>query len=539
MLQRTGQVLALVMAAALVGCTAEQALRNGGSKPADVPQGLSLTIYSSADPGTFDPLAQLRADSQNNPFGLDLRVPGYGVVRDTRKFQLHPGTNSLQYTDVAEGIDPTTVSLRTMDGMPDLTLLEQNFRFDLINPDKLLKKYIGQQVTVTTDSKAGGSSTIHGTLLSSNSGNLVLRTGDGTVRIVSRGDGRWQIGLAQGDAGLITKPTLELLVQADKAQERTAQVTYQTDNLTWRADYSLLLNKDDTAADLSTWVTLVNQSGANYPRTQLKLIAGDVRRFSQPSVVSSGGINGNGSATFAENPFFEYHLYTLGRTVDLPNNSIKQVELISPRKNLAIEKVYVFDSLRAVEDAANNRGGGGGGLFTDNQQNGVAVGKIDVCVKLPNTQANHMGVPMPAGRMRVYKKDLADGAAEFVGEDVIGHTPKNETVTIVIGKAFDIVGTRVRTNVEQDGLGHIVAETFEIVLRNHKTEAVNVVIRETPGGPWAWWWNTGGWRVSDCTDKFQVPNTEVLLIPVEVPKDGDNPMDGQKKVTFTLRYNGH
>jgi len=532
MRQRTALGVGFTLLAGLAGCAADMngLPRASGLGPREKAPGLSLTIYSSADPGTFDPLAQLRMEQQGTMFG-DSRVPGYGVVRDTRMFKLQPGPNALTFTDVASGIDPTTVSFRAMDGAADLSVLEQNFRFDLFSSDKLLKKYVGKPVTVTTEGKAGGKSTVSGTLLASNTGDLILRASDGTVQILGKGEGHWQIGLASDAGGLSTKPTLELVVQASKAEERAAQVTYQTDNLTWRADYSLLLNKDDTAGDLSTWVTLVNQSGASYPGTQLKLIAGDVRRFAASIAGVGGGLNGNATAglSFTENPFFEYHMYTLGGTVDLPENSIKQVELISPRSGFTLEKAYVFDYAAALARSNNNGNGGGGGLFTNTQQNGEVVGKVDVCVKIKNTESNHMGIALPAGRVRVYKKDTADGAAEFVGEDVITHTPKDETLTIVIGKAFDIVGTQVRTNMEQDTLNRTVAETFEVVLRNHKSEAVRVVIREQPNS--AWWWQ-GAWRVTECTEKYEAPNMRILLISVDIPRDGE------KKVTYTVRYDG-
>jgi hypothetical protein len=297
-------------------------------------------------------------------------------------------------------------------------------------------------------------------------------------------------------SGLITKPTLVWKLNAQQGGEHNALVSYQTDNITWRADYSIALNKDDTAADVSSWITLVNESGASYPNARLRLVAGDVHRIETAQHrggLLAGGRGGESPAQ--ERPFFEYHLYTIARPTSIANNSTKQIEL----------QAYTD---RDIRDEANK--------------------KVDVYLQLKNTEKSGLGIPFPAGRIRVYKRDepnQADadpaGSLEFIGEDKIDHTPKDEEILVRVGSAFDVTGQHKQTDFVQEGKE--LSESFEIKLSNHKKEPAKVLVKET-----LFRWSN--WQITASSDKFEKHNSRTIYIPVEVGA-------GQEKtVTYTVKY---
>ena len=480
---------------------------------ADAPApGFSLTIYSTADPATFDP--------QN--YGDNL--PGYGVVRENRPIDLQKGDNTVRFTDVASGIDPTTVSIESLDpGLPAV-VLEQNYEYDLVSADKLLGKYVDKEIQVVRNAGAGSSQTFDGTLLSFDPNSLVLQGADGKISVISRSPDIQSIELAKSDVGLITKPTLVWKIHSDTQGKPLAQVTYQTDGLTWRADYNVSVNTDDTAADIAAWVTILNQSGASYPDSKLKLVAGDVQRIKPPQPyfrafgMQQMAAKVAAAPAFAEKSFFEYHLYTLDRTTSLANNSTKQIELFTPRLDVPIQKSYVYygtpEQLRYVPYDSPNL----------DQNLGVESNKkVDVYLLLTNNEKNGLGIPLPAGRIRVYKTDEADGSKEFIGEDVVQHTPKDEDVMMKLGSAFDIVGERRQTDFNVNSNGHELTESFEIKLRNHKKEPVHVIVKEN-----LYRWSN--WDITACSDKWEKQDYRTIHVPVDVPGDGE------KTITYTVKY---
>jgi hypothetical protein len=493
------------------------------AKPAAAAEpGFSLTVYSTADPATFDP-QQLAQQQLMNPYNrMAYRPPGYGVVREVRKIELKEGANDVRFTDVASGIDPTSVSFKSLTD-PTASVLEQNYEYDLVSGEKMLEKYRDKQVQVRTKGSGNqGGTTFDGTLMSSDPASIVLQGEGGNVTILQRSEIA-HIALAKQETSLITKPTLVWKLNTAKAGAHDAQVTYQTDGITWRADYNVLLNAQDTAADVGAWVTLVNQSGASYPNAKLKLVAGDVQRVRRPD---QGGYRGRmefaakaarEDTGFQEKSFFEYHLYTLGRPTSVQQNSTKQIELFPSKAGVGIEKTYVYYGLSEqwryyiAPQPSEDRN-----LGTEMNK------KVDIYLLTHNTEKNGMGIPLPAGRVRVFKKDDADGSLEFVGEDVIQHTPKNEKVMVRMGSAFDIVGERKQTNFESNRPKWIT-ETFEIKLRNHKKEPVKVIIKENLYR----WVN---WEITASSDKWEKQDSRTMHIPVEVP------VDGEKVVTYTVKY---
>ncbi|HLL90017.1 MAG TPA: DUF4139 domain-containing protein [Tepidisphaeraceae bacterium] len=480
----------------------------------------ALTVYSTADPATFDP-KQLAQQRQMNPY--QFRFPGYGVVRDLRAVNLDAGLNTLRFTDVASGIDPTTVAFESLTDPAATAVVEQSYEYDVVSGNKLIDKYVGERVEVWQ--RLGDRvQPVAGTLLSADPSAVVLQSADGQVTVIARQD---VTSVSVGGAkGLITKPTLVWQVQAAQAGEHRARVTYQTDGLTWRADYNVVVNRDDTAADLGAWVTVVNQSGASYPDAKLKLVAGDVQRITPPEQMHEMGYamsrmaaaDRAGPPGFQQKAFFEYHLYTLGRPTTLPNNATKQIELFDARRDVPVKKQYVYYGLPEqwrywVAPSPN----------TDRNLGSQTNKKVDVYLSMRNDEKNGMGIPLPAGRVRVYKQDDADGTNEFVGEDVVQHTPKDENVLVKLGSAFDVVGERKQTDFTVNADGHVITESFEIKLCNHKPQPVDVIVKENLFR----WVN---WEITASSDKWEKQDYRTIHVPVNVPANGE------KVVTYTVRY---
>jgi hypothetical protein len=497
------------------------------SQPATAPaKGFSLTIYSTADPATFDP-QQLAQQRLANPYNAwQIKLPGYGVVREVRGIDLKAGENELRFTDVASGIDPTTVNFQSLTAPDGASVLEQNYEYDVVSATKLLEKYLGKAITVvrkpSLDEKNAPAASVTGTLLSSDPSTIVLQRDDGSVVVISRTD---IVNITLKDSqGLITKPTLVWKVATDKAGKHDAQVTYQTDGLTWRADYNVVVNQNDTAADVGAWVSILNESGASYPDAKLKLVAGDVQRIqpSQPYGMANLARQELASARapggFQEKAFFEYHLYTLGRTTSLSNSSTKQIELFDPRSNVPVTKTFVYyglpEQMRYWFTPEPNQ---------DRNLGTQSNKKVDIYLQIKNTEQNGLGIPLPAGRLRVYKKDPADNTNEFIGEDVIQHTPKDEEVLVKLGTAFDIVGERKQTDFTANYEGHVITESFEIKLRNHKKEDVKVIVREN-----LFRWTN--WEITKSSDKWEKQDYRTIHIPVDVPAGGE------KTVTYSVKY---
>jgi hypothetical protein len=521
--------LAVLLAAVslLVGTACGQRQDAPATSPAD--GGDTLTIYSTADPASFDPQLLAQQRSANPYYAMQYKVPGYGVVRQTRHIEMNAGENTIRFADVATGIDPTTVSFRSLTD-PAATVREQNYEYDVVSADKLLQRYVGKRVSAVRKAPDpaggnGGGTSIAGVLLSFDAANLVLQAEpQGGVEIVARAD-LSGVSLAAGGADLVTKPTLVWKVAATKGGQHAAHVTYQTDNLTWRADYNVTVDGTEAAADVGAWVSIMNESGAAYPDVHLKLVAGDVQRVQPPenpygqarSFVAKAAVDAS-EPGFAEKSFFEYHLYTLGRTTSLANNSTKQIELFAPKTNVPVTKTFVYYGLppqwRYYVTPSPNMDRS---LGTESNR------KVDVYLQIVNSEHNGMGIPLPAGRVRVYKRDEADHNAEFVGEDVIQHTPKDERVLVRLGAAFDIVGERKQTDFHADYAGRVMTEAFEIKIRNHKAEPVDVIVKENLFR----WVN---WEVTRCSDKWEKQDYRTIHIPVRVDPGAE------KTVTYTVRY---
>ena len=510
--------LALGIAAVLVAPALAQDAPDAGQV-----EDVALTVYSSADPASFDP-AQFAAQQRMgwNPIFV-AQIPGFGVVKEVRRLALPDGQGEVRLTDVAEFIDPTTVSFADLDSPDGTSVLEQAFEFDLVSPQKLIERYVDREITLI-ETRQQDATTVDvqtlGTVLSASSGQVVLRTADGLRFISANHPG---IRLPALPDGLITRPTLVWKVASNAAGTRRVRTTYQTAGLTWRSDYNLILSPDDTQADVAAWVTLMNLSGASYENARLKLIAGDVQRIQAPNAPMrlagrKRGTQMDGGGGFEEKEFFEYHLYTLPRRTDVKQNATQQIALFPTAHDVTVEKVLVY---YGIPESAGWRGGNS--AHADRGLGSPSNPKVDVYIQLENRETNQMGMPLPKGKVRVYKRDDADGTLEFVGEDLIDHTPRDETVRVKLGQAFDVVGEHTQTDFKIDTGRKEIEETFKIQLRNHKDEDVKVLIRETLFR-WA------NWEILDKSDEYEKQDSRTIHFPVTVPARGE------KTVTYRVRY---
>ena len=475
----------------------------------------ALTIYSTATPGSISPEQYRNGGSGQN-------LPGYATVRHERDIPLNAGRNTIRFTDVAGLIDPTTVSFSSLTDPIGTRVVEQNFQFDLVNTEKLLTKFIDRNITIerTLGNKL---ELLEGTLLSTQGG-IVIREADGSVRTVPYNAG---VRLPSLPGGLITRPTLVWDLNAGKAGAHKTRVSYQTGGITWWADYNLTFSEGANAntckLDVGAWVSIINQSGASYPNAKIKLVAGDVHRADNagaaaPAMMAKRAMSDMAReevAGFVEKSFFEYHLYTLGRPSSLPENSTKQIELFPKVSNVACEKTLVY--------AGQAGQWYGGGVMTDRNYGITGNKKVDTWLSFKNREENGMGVPLPSGRVRVSKLDTADGSLEFIGEDRIDHTPKNETLLLKLGSAFDVVGERRQVDFKVDSNRNTMTEEIEVKIRNRKDEPVTVVVKEN-----LYRWTN--WKITQANQPYEKQDSRTIHFPVAVAADSE------AVVRYTVRY---
>jgi hypothetical protein len=448
---------------------------------------------------------------------------GYGVVRETRKVQI--GQDKIvKFTDVAKAIDATSVHFKSITD-PEATLEEQNYQFDLVSADKLLQKYIEKQIEVVTATK-----TYAGQLMSFDGAQLVLKESGG-ITMVQRPENVRDIRFKELPEGLLTKPTLVWLVDTDKPGAQNVEVSYQTGGLNWHAEYVMVLGGDDTTADLTGWVSVENGSGKTYTDAKMKFIAGDVRRVqNQPdSPRAPMGLTRAGTAAAApmeEKAFFEYHMYTLPRPSTVADSEIKQLEMFPPVREMKVSKRFLYNP---------NRGWRwGGGLYSDKAYGVTGDKKVAVFIEFENAKTNGLGIPLPAGKVRVYKQDPGDKALEFIGEEQIDHTPTDEQLSLQIGNAFDIVGERRQTEFKVETGRKWMSESFEIKIRNHKKEAVVVRVKEP-----MYRWNQ--WKITNESHKRVVVGDKDQLDAFNVAWDlklpaGEEGKPGETVLTYTVEY---
>jgi hypothetical protein len=473
---------------------------------------VALTIYSTATPGAINPdLYRPVPGGGGMGYGNYRQIPGYAIVKQERSLDIERGVSTLSFQGVAALLDPTTVMFESLTDPEGTTVLEQDYRFDLLSMDKMLERYIDKEIVLNGNEV---------TLMSVSGGGMLIRADDGAIQFISGYDGVKFPAIADG---LITRPTLNWMVSSRRGGEQDTRISYETKGITWWADYNLVFAEGRTpnegTIDLSAWVSILNQSGGSYEDANLKLVAGDVNR-NQPqqprtqtmyrgmvadSVMEKG---------FEEKAFFEYHLYTLGRPTTIPDRSTKQLELFEQASEIPVRKRFLFDGTQQFMYYGGGR--------QENESFGIGGDtKVQVFLQFENSEDDGLGMPLPSGRIRVSQLDEGDGSFEFIGEDTIDHTPRNEEVTIKLGNAFDVVGERRQVSFERGP--RWMVETIEVKVRNQKEDAVEVHIQEH-----LYRWTNA--TITKISHDHEMLDARTMHIPVTVGSEDE------AVVTYTVRY---
>jgi hypothetical protein len=394
--------------------------------------------------------------------------------------EIKKGLFDLEVTDVAAQIDPTSVHLK-LDGV---TILDQDFEYDLVSRERLLERYLDQRVQVFTEQ----GELFEGKLLSASGSQLILQAKDGGVQVVSP-DAVRDIRFGELPGGLRTRPTLVWSLIGEKSGKRSAELSYLTRGMTWHAEYVAVTQEKGDQLELSSWVSIENRSGATYENARLKLMAGDVKLVSEHGPFDGGRrtameMKTQAPPSFEEKPFFEYHLYTLQRPTTLKDRQTKQISLFDPT-TVKAKREYIYDTRKDPDD-------------------------VLVHLVFKNEKDAGLGIPLPAGKVRVYQED-SDGSLEFVGEDRVEHTPEDEEVRLVVGSAFDIKAKRTMTESKRLA-DRVREESYRIELRNHKKEAVTVTVSEH-------FW--GDWNILEASHPYMKKDayTVEFEVPVEAGKE--------------------
>ncbi len=468
----------------------------------------SITIYSSMQPGAVSP--DLYRPVQGRQYGG--QVPGYAIIRHDRSYDIEKGLHALRVTDVAALIDPTTVTFSSLDE-PRTRVLEQSFQFDLVSQAKLLQRYLGQRVTVEQP-RGDHVDLAEGILLGVGDG-LTMQMDDGSVQAI-RSYGN--IRFSQLPGGLITKPTLEWMLDSPARGSQETRISYETRGMTWWTDYNIIYDESEGCSmDLSAWVSIINQSGASFDNAKLKLIAGDVNRAERKQPRREAVYKmamAEAPAAFVEKSFFEYHLYTLGRRTSLPDKSTKQIQLMPTAQGIQCDKELVFAPSMDMPYYGYQQ--------FDQEYGRYGNSEVNVYLRFSNEKSQQLGIPLPAGRIRVNQVDPADSGLDCIGEDVMDHTPRNEDVLIEMGNAIDVVGERKHTDSRVDLRTRNLWETFEIRLRNHKDEAVEVAVLENL-------YRAANWKIENPSQGHTKENSNRIRFNVTVPSEGES----------VIRYTAH
>ncbi|MEN7343800.1 MAG: DUF4139 domain-containing protein [Pseudomonadota bacterium] len=473
----------------------------------------AITIYSKAQPGAVDPALYRPTEGDHYPSPA---VPGYAIVRQDKTLSIEKGRSEIKMTDVAALIDPTTVRFESLTDPEGLRVLEQDFRFDLVGTRKLLSKFIDQEIQVF---QGVGDSLVEtkGRLLSTDGG-LVLERDDGSVSVLSD----WQnVSLGALPGGLMTRPTLVWDLNASRGGEHKTRLSYETKGTTWWADYNLLWTPEGDGntgtLGVGAWVSVLNQSGASYDNAKLKLIAGDVQRAEanvapQPemAMMRSAAVDLADSG-FDEKALFEFHLYTLDRPTSIPNNATKQIELFAQVAAVPARKRLIYSPSGTAYFGSMPR------YLRRNAD------KVNAFIEFDNSRKNGLGIPLPAGRVRVSQLDDADQSIEFIGEDIIDHTPRNESLNILVGSAFDVLGARSVTASNRDNSRRVMEETVEITLTNRKTVAQPVTVLEQLN-------RSQNSEILEASDRYEKEHAFQIAFEVTVPADS------KKTIRYRVRY---
>ena len=470
------------------------------------------SLSAGPEPAANPPLAESQSEQDltttlddQSELSLTVYNSDIALVRDVRNLQLARGIGNLRFMDIAATVNPATVHFRSLTEPSQVSVLEQNYEYDLLDPDKLLRKYVGREVTLMRNRVEGGTTRqeeVKALLLSYNTG-PVWKIGNEIVTGLNAD----HIRFPELPETLYSRPTLIWTVQNDGAARHRVEASYLARSLAWSSDYVMTVARDDKAADLNGWVTLTNNSGTAFRNAKLQLVAGDLNRVRQQlgrmaDLAAAPAAREHAENKMAQESFSDYHLYTVGRKTSINNSQTKQVSMFEGT-GVPVTKRYVVE---------------GQSHYYHNQIHPGSPIKdlVQVYYQFKNEEKAGLGIPMPAGVLRVYQQD-SKGGTQFVGEDRIMHTPKDETLNIKIGNAFDVICERNQTNFQKIAT-NVYELDYEITLRNHKATAINVEVNEPIGGTWRMVTSSHEWtKTSAWAAQFKVPvaadGTAVLKVP--------------------------
>jgi hypothetical protein len=482
--------------------------------------------------------AQQPAEPEPPATSLTIYNQNFAVARTMLNLDLRSGINNVETNQVTNQLEPDSVVLRDLanssgKASSSFRILEQNYEAAVVTQDFLLQKYEGK----TIEFELSPGTNVEGKIIRAPSMHQSLNGGFEQTPALIEVKGQMQFQLpgmplfpASTD-GLLLKPALRWQIESDKPQKVDAELAYITNGLDWEATYNVVAQSGGAAgqgaekANMVGWVTIKNDSGADFPRANIKLMAGDVARIQPPQngrMFATGAMSEavmvNADNVVTQKPFDDFHLYDLHRTVSLADGEIKQVQFLdSP--SVAVERGYIYDG--AGGDDQGNYFNGGVNM-DQNFRVGDLNQKVAIVEEIKNTEANHLGIPLPAGRLRFYRRD-ADGQVEFVGESVINHTPAQDTVKVTTGSAFDVKGARRQTDFAIDNQHRTIYESFEIKLTNQKAEAVNVKVLEHL-------YRCNNWNLEEKSADFTKLDSHTIEFPVDVPAQGST------TVTYKVKY---
>jgi hypothetical protein len=500
---------------------------------------LSLLLFAG-----MAPVPTQEKISSETPAALTIYNQSFAVVRQTMPLDLKSGTTQVEITDITAHLEPDSVILRDPKSGRDLHILEQNYRSDVASQSRLLSFYEGKTIEFLVPDKDGNRKLMPGKIIRSgymphyqayNSYDQQYYqtqqayAAAGNSEPIIEIDGKLQFGLPGQpifpalSSDTILKPTLSWLLQSERAGNTNAEFSYVTGGMSWHADYNVVAPVTGNLLEIVGWVTLDNQTGKTFSNAHIKLMAGDVNKL-QPQSEAMGYamkaqmVDAVSAPAVTERSFDEYHLYTLERPTTLFDRETKQVEFVRA-SGVPSQRIYVYDGVKLDQNYRN--------YSMENIRNMENFGvqsnpKIWAMVEFKNSKENHLGMPLPKGRVRFYRRD-ADGQLEFTGENLIDHTPGDETIRLYTGNVFDAVGERTRTSFREERGARTVDESFEIKLRNHKKEPIEVRVVEH-----LYRWTN--WDIMKNSDSFNKLDSKTIEFRVQVPPDGE------KVVTYTAHY---
>lgn len=486
--------------------------------------------------------ATIAPAQQNEPpsdsTALTIYNDNFAVARTTIELNLHAGLNDVTTTQVTTQLEPDSVLLRSATGKNStFSILEQNYDAGVVTQSWLLEKFEGKTIDFqlspaqTVLNSTGTPQSIPANLVKGK----ILRAGGPQGQPLLEVNGQLQFQLpgtplfpASTD-GLLLRPTLRWQIQSEKAQTLHTELAYITGGLSWQATYNVIAPEatdvtGEQQADVLGWVTINNQTGTAFPAARIKLMAGDVAKI-QPSnrprmmmAGASAGVSISDEARVTQKAFDDFHLYDLHRTVELRDGEIKQVQFLDAA-GVTISRSYLYDGAQENRQPITNFGDN----FVSQRNYGLSSNsKVNVLQEIKNTLPNHLGIPLPSGRLRLYRR-ASDGQIEFIGESFIPHTPTEDNVKIVTGNAFDVKGSRTQTDFHVNQNGHTLDETFQVKLTNQKTQPVTVNVVEHL-------YRGDNWEITDKSSHYTKTDSHTLQFPVQVPAKGESTL------TYSVRY---